>query len=190
MIDRRIMIGVVACLGFLSGSALAGLTPGAYAGFQYASFDLSAADFPEDFGPTGLIGRAGSNINEYISIEGRLGFGLSDDTITATQNFTTASVSVELDTLIGLYGVGRVPLGNSSSLYAVVGLTQVEATESYSSTAIGSASFSEDESDFSYGIGADIGILYNVAVSVEYVQYIDKSDVDVSAISLGVKFGF
>ena len=185
------MMGVAASLGFMSSNAFAGLTQGAYAGIQYASFDFASEDSPEDFSPTGLIGRAGSNINEYISIEGRLGIGLSDDTITATEGTTTASASIELDTLIGLYGVGHIPIGKSSSIYALVGFTQVEATASAALTNVGSASFSDDESDLSYGIGADIGILYNVAVNVEYVQYLDKSDFfDVSAIALGVKFGF
>jgi hypothetical protein len=174
----------------MSGNAFAGLTPGAYAGVQYASTDFSFEGVSEDFSPTGLIGRAGSNFNKYFSIEGRLGIGLSDDTVTATDGVNTASVSIELDTLIGLYGVGHVPLGKSSSLYALVGLTQVDATASASVTGFGSASFSDDESDLSYGIGADIGILYNLWVNVEYVQYLDKSDLEVSAIALGVKFGF
>ena len=190
MIHRIGMIGLVVSLGSMSGSAFAGLTPGAYAGVQYGIADLSFEGVSEDFSPTALIGRAGSNLNQYFSIEGRLGLGLSDDTLTATEGTTTASLSVELDTLIGIYGVGHVPLGKSSSIYALVGLTQIDATASASVTGIGSASLSDDESDFSYGIGADIGILYNLWVNVEYVQYIDKADIDVSAIALGLKFGF
>jgi outer membrane immunogenic protein len=115
---------------------------------------------------------------------------LSDDTVSVSDGVTTASVSIELDTLIGAYGVGHVPLGKSSSIYALVGLTQVDATASAALTGSGSASFSDDESDLSYGIGADIGILYNLWINVEYVQYLDKSDLDLSAIALGIKFGF
>lgn len=190
VLHRIVMIGLVVSLGPMSGNAFAGLTPGAYAGIQYAIADFSFEDVSEDFSPTGLIGRAGSNLNRYFSIEGRLGLGLSDDTVTVTDATTNASVSIELDTLIGLYGVGHVPLGKSSSVYALVGLTQIDATASASVTGIGFASLSDDESDFSYGIGADIGILYNLWVNVEYVQYLDKSDLDVSAIALGLKFGF
>lgn len=190
MIHRIVMIGLVVSLGSMSGNAFAGQTEGAYAGIQYSSLDFSFEDISEDFSPTGLIGRAGSNINQYISIEGRLGFGLSDDTVTATDGVTTASASIELDTLIGLYGVGHVPLGKSSSIYALVGFTRVDATASASATNFGSASVSDDESDLSYGIGADIGIMYNLWVNVEYVQYLDKSDFDVSAIAVGLTFGF
>ena len=190
MIYRIIMIGLVLSLGGMSGNVFAGLTPGGYGGIQYAITDFSFEDFSEDLSPTALIGRAGSNINQYISIEGRLGLGLSDDTVTVTDGVTTASASVELDTLIGFYGVGRVPLGKSSSLYGLVGLTRVDATKSASITGLGSASVSDDESDFSYGFGADIGIRYNLWVNVEYVQYLDKTDFDVSAIALGLRFGF
>lgn len=190
MINRIVMIGLLMSLVTLSGNAFAGLTPGAYGGIQYAITDFSFEGVSEDFSPTGLIGRAGSNMNQYVSIEGRLGFGLSDDTVTATDGVTTASISIELDTLIGIYGVGHVPLGKSSSIYALLGLTRVDATASASLTGFGSASESDDETDLSYGIGADIGILYNLWVNVEYVQYIDKSDFDVSAIALGLKFGF
>ena len=38
--------------------------------------------------------------------------------------------------------------------------------------------------------GIDIGISNNVALNLEYMQYTDKSDFDVSALAAGVKFGF
>lgn len=186
MLYRTVIIGLVVLLASMSGNAYAGLTPGAYAGIQYASTDFSFEGVPKDLSPTALVGRAGSNFNQYVSIEGRLGIGLSDDTVTSA----TESLSIEIDTLIGLYGIGRLPLGKSSSLYALVGLTQVDATTSTSMTGFGSSSFSDDESDLSYGVGADIGIQYNLWVNVEYVQYLDKSDVEVSAIAIGMRFGF
>ena len=189
MLYRTVTIGLVVLLASMSGNAFAGLTPGAYAGIQYASTDFSFDGVSEEFSPTALIGRAGSNFNQYASIEGRLGIGLSDDTVTATDGVTTASVSIEIDTLIGVYGVGRLPLGKSSSLYALVGVTQVDATTSTSVSGVGS-SLSDDESDVSYGVGADIGIRYNLWVNVEYVQYLDKSDIEVSAIAVGMRFGF
>lgn len=190
MIYRIVMIALVLSLGGMSGNVFAGLTPGAYGGIQYAITDFSFEGVSEDISPTALIGRAGSNINQYLSIEGRLGFGLSDDTVTVSDGVTTASASVDLDTLIGFYGVGRAPLGKSSSLYALLGFTRVDATRSGSITGLSPASVSDDETDLSYGFGADIGILYNLWVNVEYVQYLDKTDFDVSAIALGLRFGF
>ena len=190
MFYRSVTIGMFVFLASMSGNAFAGLTPGAYAGIQYSYADFSFQDVQEEFSPTALIGRAGSNFNQYVSIEGRLGIGLSEDTVTVTEGVTTASESIDIDTLIGLYGVGRLPLGKTSSLYALVGFTRIDATASTSVTGLGSASFSDDESDLSYGFGADIGIQYNLWVNVEYVQYLDKSDIEVSAIAVGLRFGF
>lgn len=190
MLYKKISIGLVFVLASMSGNAFAGLTPGAYAGIQYAIADFSFEGVSQEFSPTALVGRVGSNLNQYVSIEGRLGIGLSEDKVTVTDVVNTASVSIEIDTLIGLYGVGRLPLGKSSSIYALAGFTQVDVTASASVTGTGSASFSDDESDLSYGVGADIGIGYNLWVNVEYVQYLDKSDVEASAIAVGVRFGF
>lgn len=190
MIYKNITIGAVVSVVLMSSNVFADLAGGVYGGIQYASFDFSADDISEDFSPTGLIGRVGNKINENFAIEGRLGLGLSDDTITATDGIDTASLSIELDTLIGVYGIGHVMLSESSSIYALIGFTQIDATASASVTNVGSASASDDESDLSYGIGADIGISNNIALNVEYVQYLDKSDFDVSAIAFGVKFGF
>ena len=190
MLYRMVTIGLGVYLGSMSGNAFAGLTPGAYAGIQYGRTDFSFESIPQEISPTALLGRVGSNFNQYVSIEGRLGLGLSDDTVTITEGAVTSPVSIDLDMLIGLYGVGRLPLGKSSSLYALAGVTQVDATASGPVTGSGPGSLRDDQSDFSHGIGADIGILYNLWVNAEYVQYLDKSDIELSAIAVGMKFGF
>lgn len=194
--NKVISLGVVAALMLSTNSVFAGLLASSYGGIQYASFDTSVTvggiTIPEDFSPTGLIGRLGSNINENFSIEGRLGFGLSDDTMTASDGVDTVSLSVELDTLIGVYGVGHIMLNESSSVYGLIGFTKVDGTVSgsISGSQSGSASSSEDESGLSYGLGADIGVGKNLALNIEYIQYLDESKLDLSAIALGVKISF
>ena len=42
----------------------------------------------------------------------------------------------------------------------------------------------------SYGIGADIGIGNNVALNIEYMRYLDKSDYDLDAVAVGAVFSF
>ena len=190
MINKKISTGAVAAALLMAGNAFAVQPGGVYAGIQYASFDATVEDLPMDLSPTGLIGRLGSNVDENFSVEGRLGLGLSDDTITATDGINTASLSLELDTLIGVYGLGHVMLNESSSIYALIGFTKVDGTLSASLTGFGSGSVSEDESGLSYGIGADIDVGNNVSLNIEYVQYLNKSDFEMSALSAGVKFGF
>jgi opacity protein-like surface antigen len=81
-------------------------------------------------------------------------------------------------------------LNESSSIYALIGFTKVDGTIAAYVSWLGSGSVSEDETGLSYGIGADIGIANNVALNLEYVQYLDKSDFDISALAAGIKFGF
>lgn len=190
MINKNVSIGAVTAILLMTSNVFANQPGSAYGGIQFVSFDYSVDGAPEDFSPTGLIGRLGSNINENFSVEGRLGFGLSDDTITASDGIDTASLSVELDTLIGVYGIGHVMLNESSSVYGLIGFTRVDTTISASVTGIGSASISEDDSGLSFGVGADIGLSSNVALNVEYIQYLNESEYDVTALAIGVKFSF
>ena len=54
----------------------------------------------------------------------------------------------------------------------------------------GPFSASDDESDFSYGFGADFLVGDNIGINAEYMKLIDTSDVEVEAVSLGAKFYF
>ena len=42
----------------------------------------------------------------------------------------------------------------------------------------------------SYGIGVDIGIGSNVALNIEYIRYLDKSEFDLDAVAVGAVFSF
>ena len=132
MMNKTISLGIFVAVMLSTNTVFAGLLANSYGGIQYASFDSSISidgtTIPEDFSPTGLIGRLGNNINENFSVEGRLGLGLSDDTITASDGIDTVSLTVELDTLIGVYGVGHIMLNESSSVYGLIGLTKVDGT--------------------------------------------------------------
>ena len=67
MIYKKLIIGVGCVLFLMSGNGFAGGGSGVYGGIQYASFDFSSDDSPEDFSPTGLVGRVGSDINKNFS---------------------------------------------------------------------------------------------------------------------------
>jgi len=181
MINKK-MTTCVAAVALVTNSAFAAQPGSTYGGIQFATFKYTEDGIDPEYNPTGLIGRFGKNINESFSIEGRLGIGLSDD----TNQIFGIDATLELDTLIGVYGLGHVMVNESSSVYGLIGFTQAEATVS----APGFISSSDDESGLSLGIGADIGTGNNVAFNIEFIQYLSKSDFDLNAISLGVKFGF
>lgn len=152
-----------------------------YAGVQYAIGTYNEDGF-EEINPTALIGRYGKYINDGFSLEGRFGIGLQDDSI----NIFGTDVSLKLDTLFGIYGVGHVSINATSSVYGLIGFTQAEATVS----APGFTSESDDESGLSFGVGANISVGNDVALNIEYTQYLNKSDFDLSAIGIGATFSF
>ncbi len=182
MVNKRKIIVAAIAVALSSSAVFAGQIVGSkYAGIQYAISTYSEDGISEEPNPTALIGRLGVNVTDVFSVEGRLGLGLQDDTV----NVFGTDVTMEIDSLIGIYGVGHININRTSSLYGLLGLTRAEATLS----APGFISESNDETGLSFGVGADIGIGNNVALNIEYVQYLNKSDFDFSAIAFGVKFG-
>jgi len=184
--NKTIISSVIVAAMLSTSNVLAGQAGSMYGGIQYAIATYSEDGMSEEIEPTALVGRLGKNINDNFSIEGRLGIGLQDDTVNIGG---IADVKLEIDSVIGVYGVGHVNLNESSSIYGLLGLSRVEGTISLPDFP-SAGSESDDETGLSFGVGADIGIGNNVALNIEYVQYLNKSDFDVSALAFGVKFGF
>jgi hypothetical protein len=159
-----------------------------YLGLQFATTTFEISGIDADWEPTALIGRFGHYLSESFSLEGRLGFGISDDTINFSGPGGSIDVEVELDTLFGVYGVGRHAVNNNSSVYALIGLSRGEASITITGTFPDSGS--ETETDLSYGVGADIGINNAAGINLEYISYISKNDVDISALNFGLVFKF
>ena len=172
---------IVATTLSTSSNVIANSAGDTYLGIQYAIGDYSEPDIP-DFSPTALVGRFGGFVHPNFAFEGRFGTGIKDD----TQNVFGFDATLELDTLVGLYGVGHLYITESSSVYGLIGFSGVDGTV----TVAGSPdSESDSETDLSYGVGANIGITKNVALNAEYISYISK-DFDLNAIGLGVVIGF
>lgn len=137
-----------------------------YGGLQYSlvNVDLNGIG---DVDPTALVGKLGHFINDNVAIEGRLGTGLQDDDI--------FGVDLDIERLIGIYGVFHASSNSETTFYGVLGYTDAEADFS------GPGGSAEgDESSFSFGFGANIG-----GLNIEYMSYIDEDDSDSTAISIG-----
>jgi outer membrane immunogenic protein len=169
-----------AALLLSSNQAFAFDTGNGYVGAQYAMFTYSESGIP-DYDLTGLIVRGGYFFNKNFSLEGRLGFGIGDD----TQNVFGFDATLELDNMYGIYGVGHLPVSQRVDLYGVIGYSNGEATVTVTGFP---GSVSDDESDLSLGIGADFLVTDKVSLNIEYMSYITKSEFDLDALSLGVNF--
>jgi len=183
MMHKAITLGVATAAALISSSILAGNAGSRYAGIQYAITTYSEDGVSEEPKPTALIGLVGANITDNFAVEGRLGTGLQDDTVTVSGTEAT----MDIDSLIGVYGVGHINLARGSSVYGLLGLSRVELNISLPDYPA-QGSKSDDDTGLSFGIGADIPVSNYIALNIEYVQYL-ISGFDISALSLGVKFG-
>ena len=152
-----------------------------YGGVQLSQLTYDEDGMSDDANPTALIGRLGYFVADQIAIEGRLGVGLSDDTV----RVYGVDVDVELDRLFGFYAVGHLPLAETASIYGLLGFTDAKATAS-----VNGFSDSNTDSGLSYGFGAEFYPSDQFGLNIEYTQYLDESGYDLSAISAGFKVNF
>lgn len=162
---------------------LALVTPAANAG-MYAGANFSIVEYEESgldsVEPTALVLRLGNEFTPNLALEARLGIGLSDDSV----NVFGTTVDVEVDQFVGVYGRAIAPLG-AVSLYGLIGYTDGELTASANGVSI-----SADDSDLSYGVGADFVLNKTSAVNVEWARLLSTSDYDVTALSVGYRYNF
>lgn len=174
------------CAGLFGSSANAanGSQDQTYFGFQYAQVEEDELDLE----PTAAVFRLGSMTDQGYGYELRLGTGLSSDDLSETLPFFgDVELELEIDHLIGVYLLAEGNLG-TGSIYGIIGYSMIDYTLKAESSVFGSDSESDDESDLSFGFGANFGRSDSVRFNIEYMQYLDKDDIDASAISLGVLF--
>ena len=189
MKNNLMMIMLAMALQLPAASAYSQAEENLYLGLQYAVAEYNENGISPTFNPAALVGRVGYFLHPSFSVEGRFGFGLSDDT-NFVPEFGVGGIdaTLELDSIFGLYGTGHIKLGQSSSIYGILGVSSVKATASV--PAFPAARLAEDESSVSYGVGAEVGLGKNIGLNIEYLRYLDKSDFELDAIAAGVVFGF
>ncbi len=145
-----------------------------YFGGQFAlvTYDEEGVDEAE---PTAGVLRFGRYLNPNVSVEGRFGIGLQDDSV----EVIGIDVDVEVKTLMGFYGVFESG-GDTGSVYGVIGFTRGELEAS----ALG-ITVDEDDSGLSFGFGVNIG-----GFNIEYMSYLDEDEYDATAVSLGFRSTF
>ena len=163
-----------------SSQALAHEADTVYLGLQYG-YGIYSEDNVPDFNVGAAIGRLGAFGSKNLAIEGRAGMGVQDD----TQTVGTTNVTLELDTLYGMYGLGHFTFFKNSSIYGVLGFTRVKGEASAPGVSAGGS-----EGDISYGVGLDIGITRSIALNVEYMSYVTTSSYDINAAAVGLVIGF
>ena len=168
------MKSIVALLAIFAlvdpGIANAASSEGAdtYIGLQFGNSDVSV-DGISDLDLDLSLLQVGVWVSDDISLEIRTGRGTSDQTV--------QGVEYEIESVYGLYGLYHFHLSELASLYGALGLSRA--------TLKSSTSGQEEEASFSYGVGAKISFF-----SVDFMRYIDTSDVKFDVVSVGLQYTF
>ena len=178
-----------------------------YVGVQYANLDFdlggdfvlvnsdgdvvpdSGGDFDLDWTTPALMVNVGYQINPYFAVEGRAGIGVGDDDdddsivvdVSGTPTPFSASVDAEIESYFGVFGRVGMPAGEVFYPYIQVG---------YGSLKLDSAGADGTDEDFAYGIGANFKFTETMSGNLEYMNYYDDDDEEISGFSLGLRFDF
>ena len=172
-------LAVAAVTTSMAYGETAATEPGWYVGGSYSTLET---DIVVEFDLAALVFNGGYQFNDYVAVEVRAGTGITDDDFTGIGG----SVDLELDYLYGVYTKIGVPTGTNVYPYVVLGYTKAELEVSSS---IG-LSASDSDSDTSYGIGARFQVNDNVGVVVEYMNWYDDDDVEITGFNIGASYKF
>ena len=152
-----------------------------YVGVSYLGGEYSEDGFIDiDLNGFRILG--GVPVNEYFAVEGMFLYVTGDETF--------EDVDIELDGFaVSVFAKGILPIHEYVSFYGLLGLSY-GSLEADLSDGINSASVSEDDSSISYGVGAEIKIVDNLAAHADYIMYLNKSDYDVGGFALGLTYKF
>jgi len=180
MKGKHVLLGCA--LAALSANTMAAdKTGSSYVGAEYTMLTVSP-EFLPDLDLSALGVRGGYYFNKYFSVEGRLAFGVGDDSISEIVDIgfgpETATLKFNLEYALGVYAVGHIPLTEQFQLYGLVGLTQASVKVDAAIPSLGSDSNSYDDNSLSYGVGAEFDMTKNLSLGVEYVSYISDGDIE------------
>ncbi len=166
------IIGMVVLLAAWGFSEKAEADAGWYAGVSYSQLDYSEPGLDLDFSTVG--GLIGFKLSNSFAIEFRGAKGQTDDSV--------YGIGVQVDKTTSVLGRFSLPNETNVTPYVVAGFSKGWLSAD--------GGFKTDESDYSYGIGAAFALTDQFSVSAEYVSLLDKSDVEVAALSLIATYEF
>jgi hypothetical protein len=189
-IATRGMIRVGLCLIFAAGIVLHSPRSAAkdkeegpkdiYAGADISFASLSAKD--ETFSPVTLRGRLGlmilPDLEPALSLEAHFGFDVTDDTAKINGN----DVTLRLNNYVAMYGRASQQVLDKMSVYGLLGFSAVQLQGN--TEAIGG----DTATGLSFGVGAMLGLPYDIDGYVEIMQLVNGDAFDVYTFSIGVSY--
>lgn len=130
-----------------------------YINAGYTQFDGNGADLGA------ITGRVGVGFGQHFALEGEASFGLNDDN------------GVELDNEIGIFGVGKLPINNTVTLFGRVGVSRIETSPG------------GDDDGLAYGVGAEFNLTEKDGIRADITRHdYDAGEADAWNISYVRRF--
>ena len=172
---QKLLTAIILSSGTLALSANASEIEKPYVGLDYTMLQIE--DTGIDVEPHAIRVRGGSVLGKYLAVEAHAGAGVNSDTVSGTR--------VSLKSLYAVYLRPQVSLG-ALHLYALAGYgyLNIAVRDQFN------GSYDEDDSDFTYGAGAQLDLGEKWGVNASYVQHMKDADYKVESLSAGVVYRF
>ena len=150
---------------------------GAYGGVSYTQYNFEGSGAVGAIKPTATTLSLGYAFSKYIALEGRLAVPMTEDGHTVFGTKVTGKVEHHY----GLYAKGMLPVGDTVTLYGLLGANDLSLKVSG-----GGYSSSSAQSSSSLGAGVDVAITKSLSVNAEWMRNFS----DVTSVNLGLGFKF
>jgi hypothetical protein len=166
---RKVIIAIA--LMFSSSSYAASDYHG-YVGAQLGQVTIDIDDISDDIEPIVGLLRLGIFFTDNFAVEGRLGGTIDEDEV--------QGIDIRVESMAGLYALYRVSFNEDAYVYGLGGYTDVKLKGD-----VPGPDLEESEQGFSYGAGINV-----YGFTLEWVRYLDKSDVTADAATIGYVYEF
>lgn len=154
-----------------AGASAQSSQPQLYGSASYGLLETEVGS--TDFDTPTLNLAFGGKFNPNFALEGRLGFGVGDD----SEN----GFEVEIEDYLAIYAKPILPVSDVVSIYALLGLAETSIDTNFGD---------EDDDDFSYGIGISARLNNGIDLFGEYISLYDDDNVEIGGINLGASMRF
>jgi opacity protein-like surface antigen len=188
MFNKRILIGAVVALPLLYSLPVSAQN---YVGLSYSDLEADS-DFINSDIDTGVLNlKFGGQLDEVVSIEARVGFGVSGDSLITQSGNLVTEYDYQIDNTYGVYGKMSFFKTGLVKPYGLLGFTAIQAstTSSVFNTNNGSrvytSSEDETETDMSFALGADINFQDKYTFNLEFGNYYNDDGIELKGVTLG-----
>lgn len=155
---------------------------------MYIGGDFSAVTYSQnnlsDFNLNSFGLRFGLDVSKYIGVEARYAFGVGEeDVFVQGQKIGADTAKLSIDSLFGVYLLGKYPLSDSFTPYVLVGqsILRIDDFEDV-------AESQTNLNGFSYGVGFDSDISESLGFHLEYMFFLDESTADLKGFNVGLRY--